>query len=258
MRARLRRGLLGLSLVLVFAAVAVAAQESLLDEIVQRGELRVGMTGDYKPFTYRDGDDWSGIDVDLARSLAKTLGVKVVIVPTTWKAITDDLMEGKYDIAMGGVSVKMDRQRRGLFSIPYFVTGKTPITRAENVDRFQTLEQIDRPEVTVIVNPGGTNERFARAHLKKAKIIVYDDNVTIFDKIVDGTADLMMTDGVETLLQQKLRPELKAVHPYEPFDRFEKAYLMPRDIIWKEYVDQWLHTAELTGELQAVCDRWLK
>jgi len=253
---KISRILLACFMSVLMATSAMGA--SLLDVIVSRGELRVGMTGDYKPFTYREGDKWSGIDVDMAKSLAKSLEVKLVIVPATWKNIIDGAVEGKYDIAMGGVSVKLSRQKVGLFSDPYFVTGKTPITRDENVHRFQTLEQIDQPDVTVIVNPGGTNEQFARANLKKAKIIVYDDNVNIFDKIVDGTADLMITDSVETLLQQKLRSELEAVHPDAPFNRFEQAYLMPRDFVWKAYVDQWLHIADLTGEYQVIKNRWLK
>ena len=72
--------------------------------------------------------------------------------------------------------------------------------------------------MTAIVNPGGTNEKFARANLKKARILVHPDNVTIFQQIVDGKADLMMTDAIEARLQSRLHPELCAVHPQQPFD----------------------------------------
>ncbi len=86
---------------------------------------------------------------------------------------------------------------------------------------------------------------------------MYPDNVTIFDRIVAGEADLMITDAIETRLQQKLHPELCALHPEAPFDYSEKAYLLPRDFLFKAYVDQWLHQALASGALQKILDRWI-
>nr|6WUP_A Chain A, Ancestral cyclohexadienyl dehydratase, AncCDT-5 [synthetic construct] len=233
---------------------------SRLDEIMQRGTLRVGTTGDYKPFSYRDPDgQFTGFDIDMAESLAKSLGVKVEFVPTTWPTLMDDFQADKFDIAMGGVSVTPERQKKADFSEPYMTDGKTPIVRCEDADKYQTLEQIDRPDVRVVVNPGGTNERFARAHLKQAQITVYPDNVTIFQEIVAGRADVMMTDAVETRYQQKLHPGLCAVHVDKPFTHSEKAYLLPRgDPAFKAYVDQWLHQAMQSGTYQRIFDKWLK
>ena len=82
--------------------------------------------------------------------------------------------------------------------------GKTPIARCSDKDKFQTIAEIDTPGTRVIVNPGGTNERFARGHVRNAEIKVHNDNVTIFDEIAKGNADLMITDSSETQYQQKL------------------------------------------------------
>ena len=63
----------------------------------------------------------------------------------------------------------------------------------------------------------------------------------------------------ETLLQQKLNPGLCSVHPDKPFQYGEKAWLLPRgDVVFQQYVDQWLHLAQATGEYQAISDKWLK
>jgi cyclohexadienyl dehydratase len=137
--------------------------------------------------------------------------------------------------------------------------GKTPIVRCADVQRYQTLEQIDQPDVRLIVNPGGTNERFARAQFKKLALTVYPDNVSIFEQILQNKADVMITDAVETLLQQKLHPGLCSVHPDAPFTVEEKAYLLPRaDIVFKEYVDQFLHLALISGNYRKLLDGWLK
>jgi cyclohexadienyl dehydratase len=239
--------LLVLLAALFFAAGASA--QSRLDDIAARGTLRVGLTGDYRPFSERDKDSgvYSGLDVEMAKNLADSLGVKVDIVPTTWAALMVDLGDGKFDIGMGGISVTLARQRVAFFSQPVMRVGKAAITRCIDRDRFKSLAEIDRPGVKVLVNPGGTNERFDRANLRRAEIVAFPDNTRIFDELAAGQADLMITDAVETKLQQKLHPDLCAIHPDRPFDFGELGYLLPRDIVFKEFVDQWLHIAIESG-----------
>lgn len=238
-------------------ASAQAGADHRLDDITARGVLRVGATGDYKPFSSRVGSDFVGLDIELAADLARALGVTVQIVPTSWPALMKDFGDDKFDVALGGVSITPERQKQGLFSVSYLRDGKTPITRCENSARFQTLTQIDQSGVRLIVNPGGTNERFARSRAPNAQLTVYPDNVTIFDQIVTGAADLMITDAIETRLQQRLRPQLCAVHPDTPFDFAEKAILLPRDVAFKAVVDKWLQQLIASGALQRSVDRWL-
>ena len=177
-----------------------AQQASRLDDIVKRGTLRVGMTGDYLPFTYLDKatTKFRGFDVDMAEALGKALGVKVEYVHTAWPQLMKDFEADNFDIAMGGISITLDRQKKGLFSTPVMREGKTPIARCADKGKYETIAEIDKPGTRVIVNPGGTNERFAKANIKNAEIKTYGDNVTIFDEIAKGNADLMMTDSSET------------------------------------------------------------
>ena len=247
-----------IALACLLTAALAPAQAGQLDDIAARGVLRVGSTGDYKPFSYLPaGGEFIGMDVELAGELARSLGVRLQVVPTSWPTLMADLGADKFDLALGGVSVTAGRQRQALFSVPYLHDGKTPITRCENIARFQTLAQIDRPEVRLIVNPGGTNERFARAQAPRAQLTVYPDNVTIFGQIVSGAADLMMTDAIETRLQQRLHPQLCAVHPEAPFDMTDKAILLPRDAALKAYVDHWLQQRLDNGDVQKRLERWL-
>lgn len=233
---------------------------SRLDQILARGSIRIGTTGDYKPFTHFDkaANQFSGMDIDLAQSLGKALGVKIEFVQTSWPTLMKDFEADKFDIGMGGISVTLERQKKAFFTTPTMREGKTPIARCENKQKFETIEQIDKPNVKVVVNPGGTNERFVRAHLKAAQIKVHPDNTTIFEEIVKGNADLMITDSSETRFQQKLKPALCAIHPDTPFDFAEKAYLLQRDTALKSFVDQWLHLAKETGTFKAIQDKWLQ
>jgi cyclohexadienyl dehydratase len=144
-----------------------------------------------------------------------------------------------------------------LFSAPYLRGGKAPIARCEDKGKFPTLADIDKPDVKVIVNPGGTNETFARANLKNAQLVVHRDNTTIFDEIVKRNVDLMITDAAETRYQQRLKPALCAIQPDKPFTFGEMAYLMQRDPALKAFVDQWLHIGMESGVYQAILGEWM-
>jgi cyclohexadienyl dehydratase len=242
------------------SALAQAGGGSQLDAVQQRGALAVCTTGDYKPFTFKAGPDaYEGIDIELAKSLARALGVEAKFVQTKWADLMADFTSGKCDVAMGGISVTLDRQKRAFFSAPYLVNGKAPIARCADKQKFQSVADIDRPEVTVIVNPGGTNERFVRQNLKQARIEVYPDNVTIFDQVLQGKADLMVAESIETKVQEKLRPGLCAINPDQPLQYGEMGYLLPRgDVVFKAFVDQWLHLAKASGEFQRIFDQFVR
>jgi cyclohexadienyl dehydratase len=242
---------------LLLGAVPARAQ-SVLSEILSRGTLRVGLTGDYRPFSIKAADGtFTGLDVDEAEALAKGMGVKLEIVPTAWPNLMADLLAHKYDVGMGGITVTLDRAKTAYFSTPVMRSGKTPIARCADKGKFDTLAQIDQPGVKVIVNPGGTNERFAKAHVHQAQIVMFPNNATIFDEIVAGHADVMMTDSVETRLQQKLHPELCAVHPDQPFDTSELGFMMPQDMPLQQFVDQFLVIEQENGGRAARLAKWL-
>ncbi len=238
---------------------AWAAEPSRLDEVIKSGKLRVCMTGDYKPFTfYKPDNTFEGMDVDLARSLAKGLGVEAEFVKTTWSTLMADF-QAKCDIAMGGVSVSLERQKKASFAMSHMVDGKAAIARCADVAKYQSLAAIDQPSTRAIVNPGGTNERFARANYKQLKLIEHPDNVTIFQQIIDRKADIMVTDASETLWQAKQHPELCSINPDKPLQYSEKAFMLPRgDAPFKEFVDTWLHLAKQTGEYDGIYNKWLK
>ena len=233
---------------------------SHLDAVQKAGVLRICTPGDYKPFSFQKTDaSYEGIDVDLMTSFSGSLNAKPEWIKTTWANLLPDLAAGKCDLAVGGVSVTTERQKRAFFSAPYMVNGKTPIARCADVAKYQSVAAIDKPEVRVIFNPGGSNERFARANFKRAKLTMHGENVTIFDEILANRADVFVTEAAEAITQQKLKPGLCAVNPDKPLQYGEMAWMLPRDdIAFKAYVDQWLHLAQAGGEFQRVMDRWLK
>ena len=250
----------GVCLVADQAQAQPIAGVSSLDDIQKNGVLRICTPGDYKPFSFQKPDGaFEGIDVDLMASLTASLSVKPEWVKTSWANLMADMTGGKCDMAVGGISVTTERQKRAFFSSPYMVNGKAPIARCADVSKYQSVTDIDKTTTRVIVNPGGSNERFARANFKQAQLRVNPENLTIFDEILAGRADVFVTDSAEALTQQRIKPGLCAINPDKPLQYGEMAYLLPRgDVAFKAYVDQWLHLAKATGEYQKVEGKWLK
>ncbi|AKG68604.1 transporter substrate-binding domain-containing protein [Serratia fonticola] len=243
----------------LLVATGSASAQSNLDKVLQQKTLTVCTTGDYKPYTFlKEDGSYEGIDIAMAESLANSLGAKVKWVKTTWKTLTPDFVAGKCDIAMGGISVTLERQKQVFFAERLDTDGKIPLVRCTDVKKYRTIEQINKPAVRLIEPAGGTNEAFVRAHLPKANLTLSHDNMGIFQQLVDRKADVMITDASEALYQQKRYPKLCAVNPDKPMQYGEKAYMLPRDdMSWKLYVDQWLHLSKASGEYQKIIGQWL-
>jgi len=224
-----------------------------LRQILDAGVLRVGTTGDYAPFSHRPEPTapYQGIDIDLARDLAQGLGVALELVATSWPTLLDDLAAGHWDIAMSGVSRTLPRLRTASLSRGYHSGGKTPIARCDRAADFASLAAIDRPGVRVIVNPGGTNETFVDTRLRQARKVPHADNRTIFDALLGGRADVMITDRIEVTLMSRRHRELCATMA-DNLTYQEKAYLLPADWRWLDYVDGWLSLRLADGTVDRV------
>jgi cyclohexadienyl dehydratase len=224
----------------------------VLARITATHVLRVGVTGDYPPFSVESGGALSGADIDLARRLADHFHAQAVFIRTSWPSLLHDLHENDFDIAMGGISVTPERQSQADFSLPYASGGKTILARCAEASRFQDLAHVDHRGVRVIVNPGGTNEQYVREHLHEAQIRVYGDNRAIFDELRAGRADVMITDDTEAELQAHRHPELCRTLP-GTLTHADKALLMPKDAAWVDAVNAWLQGAIANGDPA----RWL-
>ena len=248
----------------VAARTAVwSAQRGLsgtLAEIRARGVLRVGTAGDYQPMSYLDPESgrYVGFDAELAEDLASALDVELEYVPTSWPTLMEDTLSGKFDLAICGITITAARQEQALMSIGYLGNGKTVLCRVEDADKYTSLEAIDRPEVRVMENPGGLNEKFAREKLPNATLIIHDVNQEIPGLIAAGEADVMITEIMEAGFYVGKDDRLAAPLIYEPFTHGELGVLMPKgseDLL--AYVNAFLEEEMASGRIDELAEAYI-
>jgi ABC-type amino acid transport substrate-binding protein len=200
-------------------------------EILDRGTILFGTTGDYRPLSFcePDGTYW-GFGIDVANEIARRLGVDIEFKKTSWPTLTADVLTKPqiFDLAIGGITITDTRQETMLMSDGYLANGKTILCRASEADRYKSLADIDKPEVTVMVNPGGLNERFANENLTHATIIVHSKNEEIPALIAEGKADVMITEITEAPYYVQTDTRLAAPLINTPFTHGEIGVLMQK------------------------------
>ena len=237
-----------------------AAEAAKLQEIRERGVLKVGSTGDYNPMSYLDPatGEYVGFDAALTEDLAAALGVGLEYVPTSWPTLMEDTLAGKFDLAICGITVTDARKEQALMSEGYLENGKTILVRAEDAEEYTSLADINRPEVRVMVNPGGLNEKFARENLPDVTLIIHDVNQDIPGLIAEGEADVMITEIMEAGYYVGQDSRLAAPLIYEPFTNGQLGVLMPKgseDLL--DYVNAFLEEEKGSGRIDELADEYI-
>ncbi len=200
-------------------------------EILDRGIILFGTTGDYRPLSFHepDGTYW-GFGIDVANEIARRLGVDIEFKKTSWPTLTADVLTEPqiFDLAIGGITITDTRRETMLMSDGYLANGKTILCRASEADRYKSLADIDKPEVTVMVNPGGLNEKFANENLTHANIVVYQKNEEIPTLVAEGAADVMITEITEAPYYVQTDTRLAAPLLSAPFTHGEIGVLMQK------------------------------
>lgn len=200
-------------------------------EILDRGTILFGTTGDYRPLSFcePDGTYW-GFGIEVANEIARRLGVDIEFKKTSWPTLTADVLTEPqiFDLAIGGITITDTRRETMLMSYGYLANGKTILCRASEADHYKSLTDIDKPEVTVMVNPGGLNEKFANENLTHANIVIHQKNEEIPTLVAEGAVDVMITEITEAPYYVQTDTRLAAPLLNAPFTHGEIGVLMKK------------------------------
>lgn len=148
-----------------------AAPGDSLEQIRARGELRVGLTnqvpmGMYDPKT----QTWSGVGYEISKLVADAIGVKLVVVESTWQNIIPALQTGKIDIGTAGFYATPQRALAVWFSVPYRYERAGILIRKEDAAKFKSLDDFNAPGLTITAHIGSASEGVVTRYFPKATL----------------------------------------------------------------------------------------
>jgi len=245
------------ALLLAAAALQPAAAGPVLERIKASGTLRVCIWPDYYGITWRSPrtGQLAGIDIELSAEFAKSLGVKVQYVDSSFAKLIDDLTAERCDIAMHAVGITPQRQQALKFSQPYLKSDIYAVTtRSSRVVR--QWADIDMPGVKVAVQAGTFMEPVMAAELKQAQMVVIKPPLVREQELEAGRVDVFMTDYPYSRRLLDNADWARLVSPPQPFHPIPYAYAVkPGDDEWLRRVDEFVAQIKRDGRLEAAARR---
>ncbi len=183
-----------------FAADIELAKKSTLEQIIKRGELRVGMEAGYQPFEMQDEKgNIVGFDVDMAYEMGKAIfgkggEKKVKLVNTAWDGIIPALMTGKFDIIMSGMTLLQSRNLKVNFCEPYYYIGQCLLISKKNVGKIKSIADLNKKGMVITSKLGVTGAFTAEKLAPKATLRLFKTEAEGALQVANGLADAFIYD----------------------------------------------------------------
>ncbi|MGY8870427.1 MAG: transporter substrate-binding domain-containing protein, partial [Pseudomonadales bacterium] len=150
-------------------------KESTLNKVIEADELRVCFEAGYMPFEMKaKNGSYIGFDIDMAKLLAKSIGVKHTPVNTAWDGIIPALLTNKCDILIGGMTITSQRNLKVNFSDPYIVVGQSLLIKPTLASEIKSYKDLNDPKYTIAAKLGTTGEIAAKKLIPKANIRLFE------------------------------------------------------------------------------------
>lgn len=235
------------------------AQE-ILNGIIERGELRIGMSGDQPPYSMKANDgSLFGLDVDLATGLAERMGVKATIVKMNFKDLLPALNRGELDVVISGLTMTMERNKRAAFIGPYLISGNTIATKSEELSKITEIGELDKPNIKVAVTKGTTSEEYVTASIPNATIYKSNTNKESLKMLMEGTVDVMVADFA-TISVALLDNRTAGLYTTpKPLDKEAIGIaIAPSDPLFINLTTNYLNSLERRGILEMLKVKWFE
>jgi polar amino acid transport system substrate-binding protein len=233
--------------------------QSLLQEILRSGKLRVGMTAAQPPFnmTTKSGEI-VGLEVDLTTALAQSMGLEVEFVVMPFALLLEALENGQVDMVASGMTITPERNARVAFAGPYFITGKSVLTKSETLANVRSSDELDDSKLSIAALDGSTSERFVSEVLPRAKLVTTDSYDAAVQMVINDEIDAMVADHQVCILAVWRNPEVDLSALITPFTIEPLGIAIPADApLFVNLVENYLDALEVTGLLTQFKARWL-
>lgn len=243
-----------------WAPSPAAAEAPVLSRIVSSGKLRVGMSGSQPPLNFRStSGEWRGLEVDLAGELAALMRLELTIIEKPFAELLPALAAGDVDLVMSGMTITPERNMRAAFVGPYFLSGKSILTRSATLAQADETGDLDQASLKIAALKGSTSQEFVERMLPKASLVTTAD--------YDAAVELLLADEVGALVADREIVQLTAfLHPKEGLATLRQPLTIepigiaapPGDALFVNFLENTLGALEVSGVLSTLRTRWLE
>lgn len=235
------------------------AATSVIEEIKKRGVLRVGLST-FVPWAMPNKDGkLIGFEIDVAAKLAEEMGVTLESVPTAWDGIIPALISGKFDVIISGMSITPARNLTVNFTMPYANTETLIVVNKQLAGSFTTLEDFNKPDVSIANRRGATTATLAQKVWPNANHLLFDEEGQSLQEILNGKAHAVLASVPTPALWLEQYPDVLAVPDIPALEKTVEAFALRKgDPDALNFFNNWilLHTTD--GWLQERHDYWFK
>jgi polar amino acid transport system substrate-binding protein len=250
---------LAIVVLMVFISFPAFSQK-VLSTILKKGELRIGTTGNQPPFSMKaKNGELIGYEVDLAKALAKNMGVTLKLVEMPFSDLIGALKTGKVDAVMSGMTMTPERNLEVLFAGPYILSGKAILTKSKLIEEISTATATTEKKYRIVTLKGSTSVEFVKNHMPKHELILvdnYNDGVTM---VINDKADALVADKpicVITLMKNQGKDLVTSDKPLtiEPIG----MALPSDDPQFLNLVENYIASLQLSGTLPLLEKMWFQ
>jgi len=241
------------------SAVAHRTTDDMLARIKQSGKLRVGIS-EMVPWATHDKDGkLIGFSVDVARKLARDMGVEVEFHPDAFKYLVPDLLADRFDIIISGFSIEPQRALLVNFSEPYNTTDVTIAANNKTAGQFTTLQEFNKPTLTIGSLEGTTAEEMTSTLLPEAQIKTYSTDAELFSALVNGKIDAAAADYPRPEIVAKFFPDKVSAPAGVKLATFPSAFAVRRgDMGFVNFLNSWIYSRTANDWLEGRRAYWFK
>ena len=228
------------------------SQDSVLQTILARGSISVGMSA-FVPWAMRDKNgELIGFEIDVAKKVAEDMGVDVNFVPTAWDGIIPALIAGKFDVIIGGMSVTTKRNLTVNFTRPYARTGYIVIANSKLAEEkgIKGLADLNREDITIASRRGSTGAVAMDRHFPKAKKIFFDDDVLSVQEVANGNIEAASSTPPKAAFEIEKRGDVIRIVSDEQLSPTREAFALRKgDPDALNFFSNWIQENEASGWL---------
>jgi len=230
-----------------------------LQRILESGELRVGLSGNQPPLNMRNKrGEIIGFEVDLVKALAHAMGLEVRLVPRPFAELLPALEKGDVDLVISGMTITPERNARVAFAGPYFISGKSVLTKSEMIANVTSATELDDPSRRYAALAGSTSEKFVKDVLPRSELVTTPDYDTAVKMVIDDQVDALVADYQICTLSVWRHPEEGLSALMTPFTLEPLGIALPPDApLLVNLVENYLDMLEYSALLTTFKAKWL-